>query len=111
MPRFVVLRHTKGSESHFDLMFEQGGVLLTFTFNRFPEVGAACERIFDHRLRYLDFEGDIGEDKGTVERMDAGAYEVLSQNENVIDIEISGGRLTGTLRLTKCGPNQWRFLR
>ncbi len=107
MPRFVVLKHTKGSESHFDLMLEQGGVLLTFSFEGFPEVGADCERIFDHRLTYLDFEGDIGEDRGTVERVESGSYEILSQDDKNVEVELSGDRLKGSFRLTMRGPDRW----
>ena len=107
MPRFIVLKHLTDSESHFDLMLEQSGILLTFSFERFPEASANCKRIFDHRLRYLDFEGDIGQDRGTVERVDTGPYEFLSQTEKTIDVNLSGDRLVGPFRLTMRGANRW----
>ena len=107
MPRFVVLKHIKDGEGHFDLMLQQSGLLLTFSFERFPEVGSDCERIFDHRLRYLDFEGDIGDGKGTVEREDAGEYEVHSQTEKTFEVTLSGDRLAGSFRLIMKGPGRW----
>lgn len=82
--RFVVLRHDpaasleRTSQPHLDWMFEVGGVLWTWatpvieSFDQSLELSA--ESLSDHRLAYLDFEGEIDGNRGTVTRVIAGTY-------------------------------------
>ncbi|MFG0260948.1 MAG: hypothetical protein ACF788_00950 [Novipirellula sp. JB048] len=91
--RFVILRHTPGSRGsrgpnraspvppHFDWMFEVGGILKTWATEPIEsfqqELMIPVEKLADHRLRYLDFEGEIGGDRGTVRRVLAGDYHTI----------------------------------
>jgi hypothetical protein len=43
--------------------------------------GAYVKKLELHRAKYLDYSGDIGGDKGSVERMDSGNLDWVSQKE------------------------------
>jgi hypothetical protein len=106
MPRFVVLLHETPANyargTHFDLMLEQAGVLRTWAIDRFPVVGdsAVAERLADHRLAYLAYEGPVAGDRGQVRRVAAGDYELLEENDAQLVIRLAGDSLCGVLALT-----------
>ncbi len=109
MPRFVILRHEKDTSAHFDLMLENESVLVTFSFPEFPAPGAACEKICDHRLDYLEFEGDIGEGKGAVARVDGGSFDLISLSPDAVYAFLRGGRLRGNVRLARGSGDAWQL--
>lgn len=96
MPRFVVLRHNAPRGLHWDLMLEAAGALRTWALSAEPRCGAtvAAEVLADHRLAYLDYEGPVAGDRGTVRRFDAGDYEVLEPCGDVPRIRLAGEALT-----------------
>src|SRR6476620_1293766 len=102
MPRFVVLWHQTPPGyprgSHFDLMLEQGDVLLTWALDHLPKPGenVIAQRLPDHRLTYLDFEGDVQGDRGTVSRVDVGEYEWLPETATLLIAGLRGNKLRGT---------------
>ena len=116
MPRFVVLEHDWPTR-HWDFMLEVGDVLQTWRLPTAPAVGAEirAENIFDHRLMYLDYEGPISRDRGSVMRWDAGSYEMIEEESRVrrkrdlIDrvIQLNGKRLHGTLEMTCQESSNW----
>jgi len=116
MPRFVVLLHETPAgyprPAHFDLMLEHRGALRTWALDRMPAAGqtARAERLPDHRLAYLDYEGEVAGDRGRVTRHDAGEYEVVSDTEARLVVVIRGGKLDGTLILERTNeePHLWR---
>ncbi|MFO0937916.1 MAG: hypothetical protein U0798_15550 [Gemmataceae bacterium] len=89
MPRFVLLEHD-WPERHFDFMLEgDHGQLLTWRLPILPSelCVLAAERLPDHRRAYLDYEGPISGNRGTVVRRAAGTFRWLDQSENAIKIE------------------------
>jgi hypothetical protein len=123
MPRFVVLRHETPPgyprESHFDLMFERGEALWTLAALQLPVHGepVVADELFEHRLAYLDYEGDVSAGRGSVRRVDAGDYGQQGTGDGErgtgeIVLEISGSVLRGVLRLTPLastdGVQRWR---
>ncbi len=80
MPRFVVLEHRfpAGSDrtSHWDLMLESAEDLLTWACENDPFTGRATSAtaLPNHRVAYLDFEGEISRGRGTVRQVYAGNY-------------------------------------
>ena len=107
MPRFVVLLHETppGSSraTHYDLMLEQEGGLLTFALDSLPSVGgetASVQRLPDHRLAYLDYEGPLSGDRGRVSRVDQGTCERLPAAGSELAFQLAGTRLRGRLILT-----------
>ena len=109
MPRFVVLQHSKDSGAHFDLMLENDGVLVTFSFPVFPTPGAAGEKIFDHRLDYLDIEGDLGKGEGVVARVESGTFDLLVLSSDALHAFFRGERLRGNLLLRRESGDTWRL--
>ena len=102
MPRFVVLTHDHPT-LHWDLLLEAGEVLRSWRL-AFPpetpgEIGATA--IPDHRLRYLDYEGEISGGRGSVTRWDAGEYTGGQLPDETWDIRLAGKRLQGTARLER----------
>jgi hypothetical protein len=99
MPRFVILEHDYPS-LHWDLMLEAGEILRTWRLQEVPEPGKriAAEASFDHRKVYLNYEGPISGNRGTVRRWDEGEYHpTLGENtaEAILDVTFYGKRLHG----------------
>jgi DNA polymerase Ligase (LigD) len=96
MPRFVVLTHDHPF-LHWDLMLEQGNVLRTWRLKTSPDRKwpIVAETLPDHRIAYLDYEGPISADRGTVQRWDVGTYEILEQARDRIVLQLAGKKLIG----------------
>ena len=106
MPRFVLLFHecppSLGKPSHWDLMLEREGVLLTWNLPALPaawggDVAAgkeeiAATRLADHRIAYLDYEGPISGDRGAVTRIDRGEYEAVEETDDNVRVRLRGER-------------------
>jgi hypothetical protein len=115
MPRFVVLHHDfpvgHARRPHWDLMLEWGQALRTWAVASEP--GAAnhieAEALPDHRLVYLDYEGPISDDRGSVTQWDAGQYEVESDSQREVIVQLRGRRLNG--KLTLCRMTEGHFWR
>ena len=104
--RFVVLIHDEpGGGRHFDLMIEQGGALATWRFPTALEQAAASpismERLSDHRLHYLSYEGPISGNRGSVTRYDEGECRVVSQDDRKWIVDFGGRRLAGMYQLLR----------
>ncbi len=99
--RWVLLHHQHASDSHYDLMLQDGMKLLTWRLDSVPHPGTeqTAERIADHRLVYLDYEGPISGGRGEVRRIDAGVYEPLRWSEGEIIAVLYGGMVRGRVRL------------
>lgn len=115
MPRFVVLCHEfpegHARLKHWDLMFEWGSSLRTWAMAREPlsadEIEA--EQLADHRLAYLDYEGPVSGDRGSVTRWDAGDFRLEVSSDHEFRAVVAGARLRGTLVLTRDEENHsWR---
>ena len=114
--RFVVLRHETPTESpratHWDFMIEFDGALRTWALSAEPdqETEIAAEPLVDHRLAYLDYEGPIAGNRGSVARWDRGTYEVISSTDDCCLLQLVGERLRGTVRLSQDpGTGHWTF--
>lgn len=113
MPRFVVLLHRMPAGErgdHWDLMFESQDALRTWAIDWAPVVGQSGlgRRLADHRLEYLEYEGPISGNRGSVRRWDAGCYELVTESENVWRVRLAGSRLAGEARLERIDDQRWR---
>jgi hypothetical protein len=70
------------------------------------ENGVPAERLPDHRLAYLDYEGPVSNDRGTVSRLDAGEFVTLHETSNLWIVELSGHLICGRLTLERNGESE-----
>ena len=128
MPRFVLLHHVcppdfskprQNKPSHWDFMLEFAGKLRTWELHQLPSPwvkDSASEntdkvsavQLADHRLAYLDYEGPLSGDRGTVSRYDRGTYELLCQEKGLLQIRLQGAHLRGTAELLQSGSH-WQL--
>lgn len=112
-PRFAILEHDH-PVLHWDLLLEDGPACRTWRLSSPPHEGAtlAAEALPDHRLMYLDYEGPVGGDRGTVTRWDSGRFVWLTSTEAAVSVLINGERCIGRLDLTRHAESwQASFLR
>lgn len=112
--RFVIQQHERqGQAVHWDLMLEAGGVLQTYRVTVPPEEWAnkpaEAQRIFDHPLKFLTYEGSVNKGKGSVTIADAGIYRTLTQNEEQHKLEFTGRILEGEFELTRIEEARWEL--
>jgi hypothetical protein len=103
MARFVILRHDSPRSLHWDLMLEHAGALRTWALESRPAAGhlIAAEALADHRIAYLDYEGPISGDRGTVAQWDHGEYVAVVWSDDIVNVELNGQKLRGTAELTR----------
>ncbi len=119
--RYVLLRHSLEARNvHYDLMLElrPGGgssarTLWGLQRTDLPRHGARRLEWRTHRMhrrRYLTSEGHIGQNRGSVKRIDKGHYCVV-QIGRYLTLEISGKLLSGRFRLLRSGYGQHVWVR
>ena len=102
MPRFVILTHDHPTW-HWDFMLEVAGVLRTWRLDSDPGQPGPVRAtpLSDHRLLYLDYEGPVSNQRGSVQRWDAGQYELLDETNGSLSLTMNGTKLTGRVMLMK----------
>ena len=90
MNRFVILEHD-WPRRHWDLLLEVGDTLKSWRIDTEPTLGHSHEIELrpDHRTFYLDYEGPVSGNRGSVIRWDWGTYQWLSQST----LQLQGQRL------------------
>jgi hypothetical protein len=126
MPRYVVQQHFRDEEDwHFDLMLEAAGALVTFSSHTPPEAREALpclvRHLGDHRLAYLEYEGEISGGRGWCRIHDRGSLEWLEPTDpallpsaDEIRIRLAGEKADGTFQLVRepaSGTDYWRLRR
>lgn len=113
---FVLLQHTvNDDESHYDLMLvlRPGRKLWDFERPRPPRRSQAVIQWRTHglhRRRYLDYEGDIGNGRGSVMRADTGYY-LVQKRRGILVLSISGSLLYGVYQLCRHGYGRHVWIR
>jgi hypothetical protein len=108
--RYAILHHMDVDEPHFDLMFETypGSMLATWRSKLWPiDAPTALTRLRDHRRLYLDYQGDLGADRGAVQRVAEGACEVEVGENAVWIIRLLTGSVPATLSIRRLADQQW----
>ena len=126
--RFVLLHHrveksfeqTFGRGSHYDLMLEWEGSLKTWSFtqNLLEQIAFQssttkkqcqfeADRLADHRLCYLDYEGPLSNNRGNVKRISSGSIKWIRNQEHVVEVSLESDNLVGTLVLERICEDQW----
>ena len=110
--RFVILHHRVEDGEHWDLMLQHGETLATWQLDREPlslaSLPIAARRIGDHRIAYLELEGPLSGDRGTVRRVDGGTVHIEVLDAKRCVFQLAGQRLSGRFWLTPSGDS-WLF--
>ena len=122
--RFVILNHRVENGEHWDLMIERpeatgrdpdfhGLATWQLTTNPVeqPNEAIAGRQLADHRMVYLDYEGPISGDRGTVTRVEKGTCELIEAGERIWRVNLQGKRLKGMYSVTLSSAGFWTFLR
>ena len=112
--QFVISKHTTSNGVHWDLMLEMEDALWTWRLNSPPvEIGndpICAERIGDHPLRFLTYEGPVQNGTGQVTIADKGTYALIEQIDTALLIDIQGELLSGRLKLSQTDRgSQWNL--
>ena len=113
MPRFVILTHDHPFP-HWDLLLENGDVCRTWRLlaKLNSQIGdIAAEQISDHRSTYLEYEGPVSGNRGTVKRWDAGTFEWRVNQPQFCEIRLAGTRWQGIVSLEQVDGQSWRLFR
>ena len=136
MPRFAILEHDF-PHLHWDLLLEAGSACRTWRLSappwqrapRLPEhspqssaslrpppprkteepgIGAIhADALPDHRLMYLDYEGPVSGNRGTVTRRDGGTFTWITARTDRVVVLLDGDQASGRLELD-CRQNEWQ---
>ena len=98
--RFVVLHHfvtdefvqKSGRGTHFDLMLEFGDSLRTWAIEHWPlpqQIPQRANRLQDHRLAYLEYQGPLSGARGHVVREAMGTYEILEKTDDWLVVRLN----------------------
>ena len=94
-------------------MLEYGQVLKTWALMDDPLEAAdqPAERLADHRLAYLDYEGPLSEGRGDVTRVEQGTCEVIKDDVTGWVLHLIGERLVGRLTISagESSTCRWEF--
>ena len=125
--RFVIQKHTKGKDIHWDFMLELGGILRTYRLNKAPNealhLAVNATKIFDHPLKFLTYQGPVNKGRGNVSITESGTYKMVHQAHpvrdpkekvsngahNRIELDLNGKILKGKFTLTHIEGNNWQF--
>ncbi len=104
MPRFTISQHSGAGKhpDHFDLFLEKDGTLKSWRLpgTDLTEPLKAVEAK-DHALKYLDFEGKLTGEKGSVTPWDTGTYLEDTWTPSAIQVAVVGRRVKTRLRITR----------
>jgi hypothetical protein len=133
MPRFVVQQHFRAEDDwHFDLMLECQDALVTFSSGVPPDetqrLPCLVRQLPNHRLAYLEHEGEVSNgrgwccihDRGTFEWIDppAASCPAARVGETACDlldeivVRLAGEKTMGVYRLARdasSGSDHWRL--
>jgi hypothetical protein len=109
--RFSILLHDH-PYWHWDFLLEHGDHALCWRLLRQPccDEPIAAERLPPHRLLYLDYEGPVSHDRGTVKLIASGTYEVMAA-EPVFEVQLRSPEWTQQAKLDVVRSDRvfWHF--
>ena len=120
---FVILRHAREGEVHWDLALDLGQALATWQLWSDPATLAVdpeaedtvivARRIGEHRRIYLEYEGPISGNRGSVTRVERGEWMPVDLSAELWVIALRGGWLRGNfaLQMVEAGTQEWAFRR
>jgi bifunctional non-homologous end joining protein LigD len=112
---FVIQKHSTPDGGHWDLMLQIENTLWTWRINHPPEhiqnTPITAQRIADHPLRFLTYEGSVQNYTASVKIADNGNFKITKQTDGEIEFEAIGKRLSGRFQLRLEQEDIWSLLR
>lgn len=107
MPRFALLEHDHPT-THWDFFLEDGPTLRSWRLHAPPQPGSSivAEAAPAHRLLYLDYEGPVSGDRGTVWRRACGTFTWELDTATRVEVRLTGS-LSGRLVLWQVESQWW----
>lgn len=109
MSRFVILNHNHPFV-HWDLLLEDGSACRTWRLLTDPALAPAeisAEVLSNHRLLYLDYEGPVSGQRGTVSVWDQGVFEWRTNQPDICEVVVAGQKWQGFVRLVALTADLW----
>lgn len=110
--RFVILRHDHPF-LHWDLLLEEDTSARSWRLLRELCCGEpiAAEPLPPHRFLYLEYEGPVTGDRGTVRRVLSGSYTVVESLAERIHVQFTHNAVlaSGRLHILSDGRQFWTF--
>ena len=115
-PQVCVTSAARGVDVHWDFLIEvpdqERLITWRLSVNPVDEPGPiTAERIADHRINFLDFEGLLSGNQGRVFRVDRGEALVLHWDGPELRAELRGACLWGVFEIISSGPDGHIFRR
>lgn len=111
--RYVIQKHTKPDDTHWDLMIELRGILVTWRVNIGPEQmqTSTCSvtKIHDHDLKFLTYNGPVNKGTGNVTIADSGIFCVQQWDKNCIKGRLEGSSIKAKLHLCRIKRDKWQL--
>jgi hypothetical protein len=111
--RFVILEH-RWQGVHWDFLVEDGPALRTWAIDQpiVADVDLPARPLPDHRPIYLEYEGEISGDRGSVQRWDSGTCEILEWGPDRVRLRVAGVQIAGLAEFRCLGETDvrcWTF--
>ncbi len=94
-------------------MLEAGGALRTYRLElppgRLLQRSTTAMRIPDHPPKFLSYQGSVNKGLGSVQIVDSGTYQLLSETGELLQLEMEGKVLRGRFRLAHIEGDRWKF--
>ena len=110
MPRFAILIHDHPF-LHWDFLLENGESCRTWRLLTDPGLVSnefEAEALPDHRLLYLDYEGPVSGERGSVSRWDWGSFEWRVNTPDSCEVSLAGQRWHGVVRIEQHRGLLWK---
>ena len=111
---YSIIKHTLSDYTfHYDFLIKKNDILQCWQFSSIAniEIGELifCKKIFDHRLKYLNYQGPISNNRGKVQIIQNGFLEIIIQEDNLVRFRIDSELLNGNFEIRKIQSEAWEF--
>ena len=110
---YVIHEHTRGGDTHWDLMLESADSLRTWRLDTHPQdilsLPISATSIDDHPKRFLTYEGPVQNAQGNVHIVDSGTYACPDNSSTQLKLTLAGRILKGAFLLKHIRKDIWQF--
>ncbi len=97
------------------MMLQAGSVLITYRIDKPPEEmisgTSEAQRIADHDIKFLSYEGPVNKGLGDVAMCERGKYTIVEETSQFTRIEFCGNIISGRFVLKLAGDDKYTLER